>query len=359
MNGATGRPGSPTLRWDPSSGATSYSYCYATAKPCSNWTSTGAATYVGLSGLKANTTYYWHVRAVNGSGTTYSNGSYHGILVVYDRRHWQLQRRIWLCQGVLGLPYTDNLNTAGATTATSDPVFPCTRAVNKNTVWYRYTPSASMPVTISTAGSDYDTVLGVWQGSKGNLVSVACNDDYGSLKQSQVTVFLTGGVAYSIEVASYYAGGGNLVLNATSAALKATYPSQGGYDGWILKSTSTSNLGGTFNATNPTFLLGDDASNRQYRAILSFDTSSLPDTAVILSAVLKIDKKDLTGTNPFTTLGSLWVDMKNGWFGNSAALESLDYSAATLAPRVAAFEFHPLQRVVLRLPQFHRPGQDQ
>jgi hypothetical protein len=35
----------------------------------------GTATSVTLSGLALNTSYYWHVRAVNGNGTTFSNGS--------------------------------------------------------------------------------------------------------------------------------------------------------------------------------------------------------------------------------------------------------------------------------------------
>ena len=35
------------------------------------------------------------------------------------------------------------------------------------------------------------------------------------------------------------------------------------------------------NATATTFNLGDDAGNRQYRGILSFDTSPLPDNAVL------------------------------------------------------------------------------
>jgi hypothetical protein len=76
-NGATGQSTSPTLTWVSSSGATSYEYCYDTTNDnaCSNWTSNGTSTSKALSGLSNGTTYYWHVRAINTSGTTYSNGS--------------------------------------------------------------------------------------------------------------------------------------------------------------------------------------------------------------------------------------------------------------------------------------------
>ena len=76
-NGATGVSTSPTLSWGASSGATSYAYCYDTSNDnaCSSWVNNGTATSKALSGLASNTTYYWHVRAANGSGTTYSNGS--------------------------------------------------------------------------------------------------------------------------------------------------------------------------------------------------------------------------------------------------------------------------------------------
>jgi len=76
-NGAMGQPLSLTLTWDASANANSYEYCYDTSNDnaCSGWTSTGGATSVGISGLSTGTTYYWHVRALNAIGTTYSNGS--------------------------------------------------------------------------------------------------------------------------------------------------------------------------------------------------------------------------------------------------------------------------------------------
>ncbi len=67
---------SPTLTWDASSGATSYEYCYDTTSGNScdgSWTSAGANTSADISGLSANTTYYWQVRANNGGGATPAN----------------------------------------------------------------------------------------------------------------------------------------------------------------------------------------------------------------------------------------------------------------------------------------------
>jgi hypothetical protein len=76
-NGKTGVLPDPTLYWGASTGATSYDYCYDTTNDnsCSNWVSNGSNTSRKLNGLALNTTYYWHVRAINSYGVTYSNGS--------------------------------------------------------------------------------------------------------------------------------------------------------------------------------------------------------------------------------------------------------------------------------------------
>jgi len=102
-------------------------------------------------------------------------------------------------------------------------------------------------------------------------------------------------------------------------------------------------VGGSLNATGSTFQLGDNAANRQYRAVLSFNTASLPDTAVIKSALLKIKQSGLpTGSNPFNILGNLWVDIRKGVFGSSSALELGDFSAGATAGKVAAFSKIPV-----------------
>ncbi|MGR6336467.1 extracellular catalytic domain type 1 short-chain-length polyhydroxyalkanoate depolymerase [Priestia megaterium] len=60
-----------------------------------------------------------------------------------------------------------------------------------------------------------------------------------------------------------------------------------------------------------------------YRTILSFDTSSLPDEAVITDVSLKIYRKSSTGN-----ISSLKGDIKSGVFGTSSALEQIDYRAS-------------------------------
>lgn len=115
---------------------------------------------------------------------------------------------------------------------------------------------------------------------------------------------------------------------ATATSLSMTFKSSAAQDGWILESSESSTAGGTLNSSGGTFQLGDDASNRQYRAILSFNTAALPDNATIQSAVLKIKYSSFVGTNPFSVLGSLWAQIKKDTFNNNASLELADFNVA-------------------------------
>jgi parallel beta-helix repeat protein len=111
-----------------------------------------------------------------------------------------------------------------------------------------------------------------------------------------------------------------------AAVLSKKLISIGADDGWILESTETSNKGGSMNSIATTIWLGDDAKDRQYRAILSFDTSTLPANVVIKSVALKIKKQSITGTDPFKTHGNLIVDMRKGTFSNNKVLQLGDFA---------------------------------
>jgi hypothetical protein len=98
-------------------------------------------------------------------------------------------------------------------------------------------------------------------------------------------------------------------------------------DGWVLEASENSNTGGSSNNSGTTFWLGDNAANRQYRAILSFGTGALPDNAILVSVTLKIRSAGQTGSNPFGTLGNIAVDIRRGRFNNNVALENADFQA--------------------------------
>jgi hypothetical protein len=132
-------------------------------------------------------------------------------------------------------------------------------------------------------------------------------------------------------------------IGAYELPASRTLNSSGALDGWVLESTETSGVGGSLNATNTTFSLGDDASNRQYRAILSFDTHTLPGTAVITSVTLKI-KRPATGflvgdNNPFAWGGGLKADVCKGFFSTTSALQLGDFNFTSINCKVPAATF--------------------
>jgi hypothetical protein len=101
-------------------------------------------------------------------------------------------------------------------------------------------------------------------------------------------------------------------------------------DGWVLESAPDSGVGGKVSASAATFLVGDDATDRQYRGLLSFNTSALPDNAVVVSAELKVKQQSITSADLFTTHGPLLFDLRSPNFGASASLQMDDFHAPAL-----------------------------
>ncbi len=130
-------------------------------------------------------------------------------------------------------------------------------------------------------------------------------------------------------------------FNGINVITAPAYTSLAAQDGWVLESGEKSNKGGSFNSNATTFRLGDDAANRQYRAILHFDTSDLPDTAVITGVTLRIMKQSQAGTNPFGTHGALRADVRQAFFGPAAALAASDFQAGSGNTAVTSFGAAP------------------
>jgi hypothetical protein len=73
--------------------------------------------------------------------------------------------------------------------------------------------------------------------------------------------------------------------------------------------------------------VGDDLANKQVMGILSFDTSALPDTAdvVILGARLTLHRNDLPTEGDPSDLGDLQIEVLDGAFSGSTALQKQDF----------------------------------
>ncbi len=88
----------------------------------------------------------------------------------------------WASRVAIGtLPYADSRSIAAATTDVTDPVVPCRLGIGTggNSVWYSYTTGAVPEyVNLTTAGSDYDTLLAVWTGAPGSFrLAAGCSDN--------------------------------------------------------------------------------------------------------------------------------------------------------------------------------------
>lgn len=115
---------------------------------------------------------------------------------------------------VEALPFQDDQNTRDATNNPADPRLSCNFDGNRtdgNTVWYTFTTTDNLNVEVSTQGSTYNTVIGVFTGACGNLTEVKCSD----IGIADFLVFQAlAGVTYFIKIGEFKdgAGGGDLMF---------------------------------------------------------------------------------------------------------------------------------------------------
>jgi hypothetical protein len=132
-------------------------------------------------------------------------------------------------------------------------------------------------------------------------------------------------------------GSAQITLNVTGGQTTVTFFSIAAQDGRIWESGENGNVGGGGSATdnnNIALRVGDTNADEQYKNIVSFDTSSIPDGATIVSATLRLVRGTVSGTNPYTTHGPCVADIMTGGFGGSTAFAISDWQAAATANAV-------------------------
>ena len=134
-----------------------------------------------------------------------------------------------LCDEVI--PLNDNCNTAQSIAEVTDLEFDTTNAtddgphhcMNGPNIWYCYTASCTGQVVVSLAGSNYDTMLAVYNGCDclsawENMIE--CNDDFERSRQSQIVFNAIAGNRYLIEIGGYASETGEGLLNISCGGVQ-------------------------------------------------------------------------------------------------------------------------------------------
>ena len=148
--------------------------------------------------------------AANASGTGYSVLS----LVVTGDSSFSPSNDAFVNRiGLSGLSATATGANVNATAEAGEPDHAGYAAVKS--VWWSWTAPVTGTVTISTAGSAFDTVLAVYTGSAvGSLAAVASNDDAAAgVHTSAVSFAGTAGVTYAIAVDGFQGDSGAVALS--------------------------------------------------------------------------------------------------------------------------------------------------
>ena len=275
-----------SLAWTASPGATSYKVKRGSASGGPYATIATAVTTPSYpdAGLAASTTYYYVVSAVNTDGESADSAEASATTLA------------------VGTPPAPTALTAAPDNAQA------------TLAWAAASGATSYRLKRSTLSSGPFALLAT-------LTGLSYSD-----------TGLTNGTIYLYAVSAVNTAGESAdslpasVRPSTGTNTTVTFTSVAAHDGWIQESGEGSGLGGSVDSTSTSttgLRVGDNSQNRQYKSIVSIDTSPLPDSATALSATLKLKRGNLLGTNPFTTHAPCYVDIKGGsGFGGSTNLES-------------------------------------
>jgi hypothetical protein len=134
-----------------------------------------------------------------------------------------------------GAPMTLYGSNSNATVEAGEPLI--ARKMGGHSLWISWQAPGAGLVTLSTAGSSFDTLLGVYLLGNGDdpplrrLEPVAANDDYGGLETSQVQFGANAGWTYQISVDGFNGAVGDVQLQLNFLASSNLQPTVTGVPG--------------------------------------------------------------------------------------------------------------------------------
>jgi len=199
----------------------------------------------------------------------------------------------------------------------------------------------------------------VWDGAKSTFFPI--NPD-GQMYEYWVDLIAAGakGLITQVRLDPTIASGSSMAIdfvrmtefvntNSAPPAARAPWPLQTTLvgqttDNWMLENGYNTGTGGSIGTvTDAALRVGDAANNAAYRAIVSFDTSPLPDNAIIVDATLGLRRSSITGKEPWTYNTTLIdsdyceFDMRVPYFGAESGVVISDWQAAVSLTNVGRY----------------------
>mgnify|MGYP000878041327 CR=1 FL=1 len=216
------------------------------------------------------------------------------------------------------------VTTSGATVQTAEPTsVACDGATTPigRTAWYTVTPQVASQVTLTTAGSDFDTVLAVYTGSSvGGLTLVGCSDDIGSALTSQVQFNAQAGVSYRVQLGGYDGDSGDGVLNVALTPLQPDPRQEGAIQvsgdlkagGTATLTVAVKNYGGAPTPATHPYVDGSNTAGQAWHADGSQPASAVIQPGQTVSFALHVTLNSL-GTWTSNSV-SLWNNDSNAFW---------------------------------------------
>jgi hypothetical protein len=149
------------------------------------------------------------------------------------------------------IPFTVSMDASNATVAPDDPF--CFR--RNQTVWFAYIAVSNIRLEANTFGSNYDTTLSVYTGTRGSLTQIACNDDFSSTAQPRVRFDAVTGTTYYFMVSALFPiSAADLVFNLLEAPPPFSFVPSVSQLGSVNLTTGATKITGSVSCTEPAFV---------------------------------------------------------------------------------------------------------